>query len=162
MNEVGLNSEVIAGGRKFHVQTTFLEPVEKIVSNIFDDGKVIMKKSFILLLAVLLVSLLVVGGCFPTGDGETDGGGFDWTLIVFLVLIVAIFYFLMIRPQLKRQKEHRQLMEQLQKGDKVVTAGGIWGVIESLSEDSVLIKVESGATMRVAKSSVAIKRDEGM
>ena len=44
MEGVGLNSEVFAGGKKFHVQTNFLEPIEKIVSNIFDDGKVISKK----------------------------------------------------------------------------------------------------------------------
>ncbi|HEY78547.1 MAG TPA: preprotein translocase subunit YajC [Dehalococcoidia bacterium] len=79
--------------------------------------------------------------------------------IVFLVLIFALFYFLMIRPQRKRQKEHQELVGQLQKGDRVVTAGGIYGIIESISEDSVVIKVESGATMRVARGSVALKRE---
>ena len=74
-----------------------------------------------------------------------------------------IFYFLLIRPQRKRQKQQQQLMEELKRGDKVITAGGIYGVIESVSEDSIIIKVESGATMRVSKSSVALKRDqEGM
>ena len=80
-------------------------------------------------------------------------------LIIFLVLIIAVFYFLLIRPQRKKQKEQRELMEGLKKGDKVITAGGIFGSIESVSEDSILIKVESGATMRVAKNSVAVKRD---
>jgi preprotein translocase subunit YajC len=80
-------------------------------------------------------------------------------MIVFLVLIFAMFYFLMIRPQRKRQKEHQQLMEELRRGDRVVTVGGIYGVIESVSEDSVVIKLESGATMRVAKGSVALKQE---
>ncbi len=104
----------------------------------------------------LLISLLFIGGCIPVEEGE---GGFDWTWIVFLVFIIAVFYFLMIRPQRKRQKEHQQLMEELKRGDRVVTAGGIYGVIESLSEDSIVIKVESGTTMRVARSSVALKQE---
>jgi preprotein translocase subunit YajC len=110
-----------------------------------------------LLLMVGLLSTLVFGGCVPTEDGTT--GGFDWTLIVFLVLIFVVFYFLLIRPQRKRQKEHQELLQELKRGDRVVTAGGIYGVIESVSEDSVLIKVESGATMRVAKGSVALKQE---
>ena len=81
-------------------------------------------------------------------------------MIIFLVLIFAVFYFLMIRPQRRRQKEHQQLVEELKRGDKVITAGGIFGVIESVSEDSIVIKVESGATMRVAKGSVALKREK--
>jgi len=112
------------------------------------------------LLAGLLIAVLVfTGGCYPATEGE-EGGGFDWTIIIFLVLIFAVFYFLMIRPQRKRQKEQRQLMEELKRGDRVITAGGIYGVIESVSEDSVVIKVESGATMRVAKGSVALKREQ--
>jgi len=124
-----------------------------------------MKKtrlSALALMAVLLTTALVfMAGCFPTETpAEGEGGGFDWTIIIFLVLIFAIFYFLLIRPQRKRQKQQRELMEELKRGDKVITAGGIYGVIESVSEDSILMKVESGATMRVSKSSVALKRDQ--
>lgn len=112
------------------------------------------------LMAVLLITTLVfAGGCPMPTEGE-EGGGFDWTIIIFLVLIFAIFYFLLIRPQRKRQKQQQQLMEALKRGDRVITAGGIYGVVESVSEDSVLIKVESGATMRVAKSSVAIRQEQ--
>jgi preprotein translocase subunit YajC len=111
-----------------------------------------------LIVGLLITVTAFIGGCYyPSEEGE--GGGFDWTIIIFLVLIFAMFYFLMIRPQRKRQKEHRQMMEELRRGDRVVTAGGIYGTIESVSEDSVVIKVESGATMRVAKGSVAIKRE---
>jgi preprotein translocase subunit YajC len=113
------------------------------------------------LMAVLLITALVfMAGCYPmTTEGE-EGGGFDWTIIIFLVLIFAVFYFLLIRPQRKRQKQQQQLMEELKRGDKIITAGGIYGVIDSVSEDSVTIKVESGATMKVSKSSVAIKREQ--
>ncbi len=78
-------------------------------------------------------------------------------IIVFLVVIFALFYFFMIRPQRKRQKEHEELVGQLRNGDKVITAGGIYGHVENVSQDSVVLKVESGATIRVAKSSIVGK-----
>jgi preprotein translocase subunit YajC len=114
------------------------------------------------LIAGLLITLSVlIGGCVPPeGTPPEGGGGSSWQIIIFLVLIFALFYFLMIRPQRRRQKEQRQLMGELKRGDRVITAGGIYGQIESVSEDSVLIKVESGATMRVAKGSVALKREQ--
>jgi preprotein translocase subunit YajC len=113
-----------------------------------------------LMVVLLITALVFAGGCPMPAEGDEGGGGFDWTIIIFLVLIFAVFYFLLIRPQRKRQKQQQQLMEELKRGDKVITAGGIYGVIESVSEDSILIKVESGATMRVAKSSVALKREQ--
>ena len=118
-----------------------------------------MKKTKILKLGFivgLLTSVVFIGGCLPA---EGEGGGFNPTIIIFLVLIFGLMYFVMIRPQRKRQKEHQHLIEELQKGDRVVTAGGIHGVIESISEDSVILKVESGATMRVTKGSVSLKQE---
>ncbi len=118
-----------------------------------------MKKTKILKLGLiggLLTSVVFIGGCLPTGE---EGGGFDPTIIIFVVILFGLMYFVMIRPQRKRQQEHQHLIEELQRGDRVVTAGGIYGVIESISEDSVTIKVESGATMRVAKGSVSLKQE---
>ncbi len=108
------------------------------------------------LVILLLLTLVFIGGCAVPEGTE---GGFDPTIIIFLVLIFGIFYFLFIRPQRKRQKEHQQLVEELKRGDNVITAGGIYGVIESVSEESVVIKVESGTTVRVARNSVALKRE---
>jgi preprotein translocase subunit YajC len=113
------------------------------------------------IIAGLLIAVLVFfAGCYPTAtDGEQEGGSI-WPMIIFLVVIFALFYFVMIRPQRKRQKEHETMMRELQKGDRVITAGGIYGTIESLSEDSVVIKVEGGTTMRVARGSVAIRQEK--
>lgn len=115
------------------------------------------------LVAGLLITLLVfLGGCLPaTTDGEEAQGGWEstWPMLAFLAVIFVFFWFVMIRPQRKRQKEHQHLMEELKKGDKVITAGGIYGSIDSLSEDSIVIKVEGGTTMRVARGSVAVVRD---
>ncbi|MCJ7425826.1 MAG: preprotein translocase subunit YajC [Dehalococcoidales bacterium] len=123
-----------------------------------------MKRSKILGLALIvavLATMALLGGCYPT---STEEGGSSTTstiyMIVFLVLIFAMFYFLMIRPQRKRQKEHQKMMEELKRGDRIITAGGIFGVIESVSEDSVVIKVESGTTLRLAKGSVAVVREK--
>jgi preprotein translocase subunit YajC len=110
-----------------------------------------------LMTGMLLTFLAVLSGCVPP-EGAGEGKGFDWTPIVLIVLLVAIFYFLIIRPQ--RQKRHQQLMQELKRGDKVITTGGLYGVVESLSDDSVVLKVESGATIRVARNSVAGQRPE--
>lgn len=110
------------------------------------------------LIAGLLITLLAfISGCVAPEGGE---GGFDPTIIIFLILIFAVFYFLLIRPQRRRQKEHEELVQELQKGDKVITVGGIYGVIESLSEDSIVLKIESGATIRIARGSVLGRREK--
>lgn len=111
------------------------------------------------LIVVLLIALVSLGSCLPQEAPAEGAAGFDWTLIIFLVVIFALMYFVLIRPQRKRQKEHQKLVEELRRGDKVITSGGVYGVIESTSEDSVVIKVESGTLLRVARSSVALKRD---
>jgi len=108
------------------------------------------------LLGGLLTSVVFLGGCFPA---DAEGESSIWPMLIFVVLLFGLMYFVMIRPQRKRQKEHQHLIEQLNRGDRVVTAGGIYGVIESISEDSVTIRVESGATMRVAKGSVSLKQE---
>ncbi|MGD9840871.1 MAG: preprotein translocase subunit YajC [Candidatus Bipolaricaulis sp.] len=78
------------------------------------------------------------------------------TLVVMLVAFAAIFYFLLIRPQRRHQKEHRDLLGSLKRGDRVVTAGGILGTIEDISEDSVLLAVEDGK-IRLSKGSIVDK-----
>ena len=111
-----------------------------------------------LITGLLVTALALAGGCYPAAEGQEATS--PWLMIVFLVLIVGMFYFVMVRPQRKRQKEHESMTQQLQKGDRVITAGGIHGTIESLSDDSIVIKVESGATLRVARGSVAARREK--
>lgn len=81
-------------------------------------------------------------------------------LIVLVVLLFAMFYFLMIRPQRKRIKEHGELIESLQRGDKVITAGGIYGEIDLIDEETVVLKLEDGGKLRVLKNSVLRKQFE--
>jgi preprotein translocase subunit YajC len=87
-----------------------------------------------------------------------DGLGI-WPMVIFLVVIFAIMYFLMIRPRQKQQKEHEAMMAELRPGDKVIIAGGIYGQIESLGEDTAILRIESGATMKVARNSILGKQE---
>jgi len=84
-----------------------------------------------------------------------------WGMVIFLVAIFAVMYFLMIRPRQKQQKEHEEMTKELGAGDRVIIAGGIYGQIESLGEDTVILKIESGATMKVARSSILGKQEVG-
>jgi preprotein translocase subunit YajC len=112
-----------------------------------------------LITSIMVTFLAALSGCVPPPEG-TEKRGFDWTLIVFVVLLVAIFYFLIIRPQRRQQKKHQALMQELKRGDKVITTGGIYGVVEKLNEDSVILKIESGATIRIARTSIAGQHQE--
>jgi preprotein translocase subunit YajC len=80
-------------------------------------------------------------------------------MIIFLVVIFAVMYLLMIRPRQKQQKVHDEMMKELRVGERVIIAGGIYGQIESLSEDTAILKIESGATMKVARSSILGKQE---
>jgi preprotein translocase subunit YajC len=80
-------------------------------------------------------------------------------MIIFLVVIFAVMYLLMIRPRQKQQKQHEERMQELRAGDKVIIAGGIYGQIESLSEDTAILRIESGATMKVARNSILGKQE---
>ena len=75
-----------------------------------------------------------------------------------LVIFVVIFYFFIIRPQKKRQKQHDELIASLGRGDQVVTAGGFWGIVREVKDDSIIIEIADGVKTRVMKSSIANKR----
>ena len=80
------------------------------------------------------------------------GGGFSGILMI--VALFVIFYFFMIRPQQKRQKEIRKFRESLERGSKVVTAGGIYGTIKEVRDAYFVIEVSNGVSLRVDKGSV--------
>ncbi len=111
---------------------------------------------FTTLFAILAV---ILTGCAPATSGAPADSGFQWSTIIFMVVIFGIFYFLMIRPQKKRQKEHAKMIKEIQKGDEVMTAGGIFGIVDSVNEDNFVIKIESGATMKVIRSSVVSREN---
>jgi preprotein translocase subunit YajC len=77
--------------------------------------------------------------------------------LIFLVLLVAVFYFMLIRPQKRRVDQQRRLIESLGDGDEVVTIGGVFGTITRLGADEIHIEIAPGTTVRMLKSAVARK-----
>jgi preprotein translocase subunit YajC len=127
-----------------------------------------MKKWVAFLLCALLLGTGFVGlaqevsGEGTATDGATSlfgGGGWSSMLILFAVF-GAIFYFMLIRPQRKRQAKMTEMMSGLKRGDNVITAGGIYGEIDSIGDTAVVIVLEDGAKLKVAKTSVVQKKDK--
>lgn len=90
-----------------------------------------------------------------TGAGGGSGPGAITGFVFPLVIVMAIFYFILIRPQLKRQKQHQGMLSSLAKGDKVITTGGIHGVIVGLKDDVVVLKVADTTKLEVSKTAIA-------
>lgn len=89
-------------------------------------------------------------------DGAAASGGAGGLLTFApFVLIIAIFYFLIIRPQNKKQKETQKMLESLKKGDKIVTIGGIHGTISSVKEKTVVVKVDDNVKIEFLRSAIS-------
>ena len=80
--------------------------------------------------------------------------GGNMSFLIMMVLIFAVMYFFMIRPQQKKQKEIMKWRESIQKGDKVVTVGGIYGTVDEIKDNSVLIVVDKDVKIRVSKQAL--------
>jgi len=89
----------------------------------------------------------------PSGGGDAGGPGFLISMIPILLMFVII-YLLLIRPQQKRQREHQAMLEALQNGDKVVTQGGIIGVITGLKSDVVTVRIADDVRIEVQRSAI--------
>jgi preprotein translocase subunit YajC len=75
--------------------------------------------------------------------------------VVLVAFLGGVWYFLMMRPQRKKAKEHETLMKNLGAGSRVVTVAGVYGEVDSVGEDTVVLKLEDGAKMKVSKGSIA-------
>jgi preprotein translocase subunit YajC len=87
----------------------------------------------------------------PAAQGSTDSGLLS---MLPLVLMFVVLYFVMIRPQMKRQKEHKLMVEALAKGDEVVTSGGVLGKVNKLGETFVHVEVAPGVELQVQRSAI--------
>ena len=72
-----------------------------------------------------------------------------------LVILIVIFYFLLIRPQMKRSKEHRQMLGSLSKGDEIITGGGLAGRVTQIGENYISLEVSEGVTVKLQKAAVS-------
>jgi len=94
---------------------------------------------------------------FAMGNMGTAGGQGGGSMMTFLplILLFAVFYFLLIRPQQKRAKQHKSFMENLKKGDTVITSGGLYGKITGITDEAVTIEIAEKVRVKVLKSAVA-------
>jgi len=92
-------------------------------------------------------------------NGTAQQGG-GWSFWVMMILIFVVFYFFMIRPQQKKQKELQKQRDALTKGSKVVTAGGIYGIVKEVQETTFLIEVAKDVVIKVDKGSVYVAAED--
>ena len=97
----------------------------------------------------------------PAAASETPAAGAApaapsmMSTLLFPIILIAIMYFLMIRPQMKRQKEHRAMLDKLSKGDEVITNGGIAGTVAEIGENFITVEIASNVQVRLQKGAIA-------
>jgi len=89
----------------------------------------------------------------PGGDAAAQQGG-GYQGIIMMVVIFAIFYFILIRPQQKKMKEHKNMVDELKKGDEIITAGGMYATVENTSPDTLTVRIAEGVKVKITRSSV--------
>ena len=89
------------------------------------------------------------------GGGATGGQSGGFGAFIPLIVMFAIFYFLLIRPQQKKAKQHRELLSALKKGDRVVNSGGLHGVITGLTDDMVTMEIAPKVRVKVSRGSIS-------
>lgn len=122
---------------------------------LFIDGETVVETPVVENAEVNTIAEVSAGE--PVADAVTEqpaqpGGG--WSFWVMIIAMIAIMYFFMWRPESKRRKQMEAFRKGLKKGDKVITAGGIYGTIKEVHETSLLIEVDSNVTLRVDKNMV--------
>ena len=93
--------------------------------------------------------------------GAPAGGDMGFLNLLFPIILIAAFYFLLIRPQTKRAKEHKQMVEALKKGDEVVSGGGVLGRITDIGENFVQLEIAEGVQIRIQKQAISSLMPKG-
>ena len=92
---------------------------------------------------------------YAMGQGGAEGGVAGFTGFIPLILMFVIFYFLLIRPQQKKTKEHRNMISTLKKGDRIITSGGLHGRITGLDDTTMTVEIADKVRVKVARANVA-------
>ena len=102
---------------------------------------------------------LLISPAYAQAAGQPQGS--PWAMPIMLIVFFAVFYFFVIRPQGKRQKEHRAMLDALGKGDEVVTAGGIVGRVDAIGEAFVTVEVADNVRIRLQKHAITAVLPKG-
>ena len=100
-----------------------------------------------------LIGLAYAMGQQGGAGGQDQGGGF--AALVPIILMFVIFYFLLIRPQQKKAKAHQEMINNLKKGDRIITSGGIYGRITNLDDQNATVEIADKVRIRITRGSVA-------
>jgi len=106
------------------------------------------------LISLLIQTENVAEDVAAGGNEEVTQGGNPWNSLIIIVVFIAIFYFLMIRPQQKKQKEIKKFRESIKVGDRIITAGGIHGKVTAIKDDTFTIAIANEVNIKVDKGSV--------
>jgi len=109
----------------------------------------------------ILMTLLLVSACVPPNDGSGGGGEASFLPFLMLLTFFLFIYFVTIRPQQKRQKEHQTLVDSLEKGDEVMTSSGLVGRVESVKDRYVSIKLNENVSINMQKEFISSKLPKG-
>lgn len=97
---------------------------------------------------------MLVSPAFAQAGGAP--GGFEFSALIPLILIFVVFWFLLIQPQRKKMKQHKEMLSRLRRGDRVVTGGGIIGRITRVeSDDNLIVEIARGVSVKIARSTIA-------
>ena len=100
-----------------------------------------------------LLDLLIAPAHAQAAGAAPQGGGLSF--LIMPIILIAIMYFLLIRPQMKRQKEHRAMLDTLSVGDEVITNGGIAGTVRSIGDSFISVEIADRVEIRVQKGAIA-------
>ena len=113
------------------------------------------------MLNFILLQEVTMGAAAAAGsDVNESGQGNTWSFWIMMLLIFVVFYFFMIRPQTKKQKELQKQRDAMKKGDKVITAGGIYGEIKEVQDNALIITIAKDVTIKVDKNSVYVSAED--
>lgn len=107
------------------------------------------------LTALLLSTLALVAAPIAALAQAAPGGGSPLATLVPFIFMFVIMYFLIFRPQAKRQKQHQQFLAELKRGDQVITSGGILGSVEGITDQYVTLEIASGVRIKILRGQIA-------
>jgi preprotein translocase subunit YajC len=98
--------------------------------------------------------MTIFASLIPVATAAPGGAGAGMGTLLFPIILIAIMYFLMIRPQMKRQKEHKAMLEKIVKGDEVITSGGIAGLVTDIGDNFLTVEIADNVRIRVQKGAI--------
>jgi len=111
-----------------------------------------MKTRYSSIIASVAAAMAVITPAYAEAAPADGGSGF--ASLIPLVLIMVIFYFLLIRPQQKKVKQHRSLVDELKKGDKIITGGGLYAKIIDVKDDTLKVEIADGVRIKIKRDTI--------